>query len=239
MFMKRLLSVALLSWATCGFASAELNVLRTWQASVADHDGNAQFAGGHAFWFANALVPGGGRQYIFANDSGRLLEVDSNGDGQCDELRLTGRIASKTSAAHAFDVTVVFAPTAPGVESPKKELRDMAYVENGGSIDTSSWSYFSIDQTRTSLVGVGSATLGQSFSLFTRPTDGSIPFQLGMGANGKNTNMGLSGWFGFDMDNRTYAGDINIDLSVIPVPGAVALGMLGLAALGGRRFRGA
>jgi hypothetical protein len=130
---------------------------------------------------------------------------------------------------HAEDVHFLFhfQSASPSLGSPKKELLDSAYLENGGPIDTSNWLYFVlVDGT---LTGLG--------------TGGDIPvnvsqrgpnFQLGYGANGKNSHLGFSGW----LQSTAHFGDVNIDLtpaggwSETPEPGTLLLVGVGFVFVG-------
>ncbi len=161
---------------------------------------------------------------------------------------LSGRIVSQVDPAYVFDVLISFVGLAgPGPSGPKKELKASSYIENGGPIDTSTWSHFRL--TEGTIVGSGSAS-GLSFSVTERPLDGVYPGQFGVGANGKNGNLGFSVWF-FTTVNAgctnslcasiarlgPRAGDVNIDLVETPLPAGILLFGTGLAAFAARRRR--
>ncbi len=103
----------------------------------------------------------------------------------------------------------------PPLGSPKKELLPSAYVENGGPIDSNTWHYYSAFSGSLS----GQDHFAGGFITVSRfgPS-----FQVGVGANGKNGNLGASGWMNLNVQsqpNTAYQwsnpgamGDINIDL---------------------------
>lgn len=71
------------------------------------------------------------------------------------------------------------------------------------------------------------------------PADGSAPFQIGFGANGKNTNFGGSGWFTYTVNGGTtsYRGDFNVDLATAPLPASMLLLLGGLGGVSLMRRR--
>ena len=81
---------------------------------------------------------------------------------------------------------------------------------------------------------------GDVLTLFGRPTNGMFGFQVGEGANGKNLNFGMAGWFGFTdesgtryCDGKYNICDFNVDLTgedppVVPLPLGVFLLPAGL-----------
>ncbi len=160
---------------------------------------------GHAFY-----LPGISTEFIF-EPSGSFVEFD---DGTA---KLTGTIRNLLDLDEAFTVDVNFSgrtDIAPA-GSPKKELQASAYSENGGPIDTSTWHYYPVwDGTLTGIDAFAGAEL-----LIERT---GPSFQVGKGANNKNTNPGGSGWFLWWVlsqpdDTSRYLqlegqGDINIDI---------------------------
>ncbi len=123
-----------------------------------------------------------------------------------------------TDADNEFIVTMTLSGYEATSDDPKLELKQSAYVENGGIIDPSTWEYF------TSLTGTMVGTSGD-FAGTTLTFDRRGPAaQIGVGANGKNQNLGISSWFYAQIDSTTGVlpegfqigqqlhGDINIDL---------------------------
>ncbi len=138
---------------------------------------------------------------------------------------LKGLVQSTIDPTVQFDVCIDFAAKVepgdvdfPPAGSPKKELDPSCYVENGGTIDSGTWRYYSawagtatgrgpVDGAALALVGVGPA------------------FQIGDGANNKNVHFGASGWLEITttaqptsgmMLPEFFEGDINVDLVDCP-----------------------
>jgi len=88
---------------------------------------------------------------------------------------------------------------------------------------------------------ISGATLG----LYQRPTDLSLSYQLGKGANGKNINLGFTSWLGWNVTTTAGyigptlyagAGNINVNLAVthnddVPEPGALLVFVTALVSL--------
>lgn len=149
---------------------------------------------GHAFW-----LPGIGTDFVFDPEPGSFIQ---NADGTAS---ITGEIRRRSDPAIAFSVVVDlsgFTAVAPS-GSPKKELPDSKYVENGGPIDTSTWVYY--ENVMGLLVGID-ALVGAEVE-FSRI---GPAFQLGAGANGKNLEFGASTWFEWTVISE--ADDPSIDL---------------------------
>jgi hypothetical protein len=158
--------------------------------------------------------------------------------------------------AKRFSVRLSFAYRGDGLGNdgaggPLLELDSDAYVDGGGVIDPNNWSYF--DLKRGDLVGEGDYA-GLVLSLYQI----GGPFQSGTGANGRNTDLGLSGGFGYVItqletgksrfladlalkqklfvgwSSKTEGGGeqgaFNIDWDVVPVPEPAGLGLLALGA---------
>jgi hypothetical protein len=153
--------------------------------------------GGQAFYFL-----GVGSDFVFMPNPGGFV---LNGDGTA---RLTGSLQSASDPTRGFTVDVQFSGltnVAPA-GSPKKELQPSAYKENGGPVDTSTWSYF------TSFTGILTGAGGYTGAVMNISPRGPA-FQIGVGANGKNINFGGSGWFNWTMTHQPSAG------SPMPVTG--------------------
>ena len=158
----------------------------------------------HAFY-----LPGISNDFVF-EPAGDFVPFN---DGTA---TLSGTIRNLNNDAEAFTVDVqVWGRTdiAPA-GSPKKELLDSAYSENGGPVDTSTFVYY------TGLTGTLTGIDAFQGALIQITPRGPA-FQLGKGANNKNTNYGASSWFDWlvlsQPDDQNIVlpdgqGDINVDV---------------------------
>ncbi|HEX3557099.1 MAG TPA: SdrD B-like domain-containing protein [Thermoanaerobaculia bacterium] len=162
-------------------------------------------SGGQAFWF-----PGIVTDLVFTPNPGSFV-MSTNGTAT-----LTGTLKSISDPNKVFTVTVNFSgyTTTTPAGSPKKELQSKAYVENGGPIDPSKWTYYT--SFTGTLTGAGTYA-GATITI----TNTGPAFQVGVGANGKNLNFGGSGWYLWTVTHQPTSGgsiqtngqgDINIDL---------------------------
>ncbi len=214
------------------------NLLRSWEASEAYRDNGSDHGAGHAFWLPELV--GGGR---FVFDSQAIFNEYDDGTAN-----FTGSIVAANDSNKQWDFDLWFDYLGEGVDGqgtsgPKKELGGSAYVENGGSIDTDTWWYYDFSSTIDSTLSADSGTYAGETVVLYDYTNGGYPLQIGHGANGKNTGLGLSTWFGYEGDyNSGRNSDINIDLKEIvvsetpaqdipePSMGLLTLGLLGFGA---------
>lgn len=243
--MLRVLSIAASAMMFC--TSAWAGVLATsYDASSANsdpalHSGNSD----HAVWLPFLSGITGTNDYDFNPDGTFTVNGAS--------ATLTGDIFAQGNAGYGFDVIFNFTKTTPPA-TPKKELKSSAYSNNGGPIDPSTWEFFTLDSAK--LTGTGSFT-GVVLDLIQAPKSGKYPAQVGYGANNKNGNYGLSVWFfamlATDCDTTTnkvcsylsdklaagkkLKGDVNIDLTPVPLPAGFLLFLTGAAGLIASRRR--
>jgi hypothetical protein len=212
--------------------------------------------GGHELWMpdtgATSIPNGSSSTFLFVGDSGCLKISDD-----LTTARLTGTIASVSNPGSVWEVDIRFISglSAPVFTNPmghtnplggtshgqpKKELGGHAYTTGGGPVDVGAWRYFYMDSDNSTLTGAGGAIDGVVLDLTQRPDGadyGRHVLQVGVGANGKNIHLGASTWFNYSGQFNGH-GDVNLDLKLVPTPGAGALGaMASLAALSGRRRR--
>ncbi len=236
--LKRLMTGGIMTAAlvlgAVGQADAA-NLIRSWEAVEADRSGESKYGGGHAFWLPE-LVSGG--KFVF--DSEAIFNEYDDGTA-----RFAGSIVAANDAEKQWDFDLWFESSSEGFGGPKKELHSNAYVENGGTIDTDTWSYYNFSSTKDSLLTADEGTYaGQSLSLADF-TNGRYPAQIGLGASGKNLEMGLSTWFSYEGDqSSTRHADINVNLIAQTVPpvavpepsmSLISLALAGAAAKGLKR----
>ena len=174
----------------------------------------------HAVW-----MPGIGTDFVFTPTPGSLVE---NLDGTA---LLTGTIAKVSNPNQGFTVVVNLSGRTsvapPG--SPKKDLNDCAYDEDGGPVDTDTWYYY---PTYTgTLTGTGDYAGAVLTIVPTGPA-----FQVGLGANNKNIKFGASSWFIWTVVAQPSAGpallatgqgDFNIEIGdCVPSQGTPGTGSI-------------
>ncbi len=235
-------AIAVLGFSAFGAPKAEASAV-TYPVSSAVSDASlADSNSDHAFWlpFFRSLSGTGlegnanAADFDFVWDGS--LELNEYGEGW-----LKGTIRSQVDSDYAFDVVFDFAALdGPGADGPKLELLNSAYASNGGPIDPNFWNFFEL--TTGTLTGVDSLS-GLNFDVSGR----GAPFQIGEGANGKNGNLGASVWFSLatsasctsnlcaDVASLNLDGDVNVDLTPVPVPAAFLLFGTGLAGFGAMR----
>lgn len=169
--------------------------------------------GGHAF-----TLPGIAGDLVFEPGASFVPHADGS-------ATLSGRLVRKSDPAKRLDALVTLTGRIdpgdadhPPAGSPKLELDDDAYVENGGPIDTGTWHYYEVtDGLLTGLDAWQGALIHISRM--------GPAFQVGLGASGKNTAYGASGWLDVQVLQQPASGsplvpsghgDINIDLFDCP-----------------------
>ena len=190
-------------------------VTRSWIAKEAHSPFNN--SGGHSFW-----MPQLGYKYV-VDGAARFTEYD---DGTA---TFTGSLVHKNYSDRKWDFDLSFESISEGFGGPKKELPKNQYVQKGGEVDTNSWWYYDFVTAKSTLTSDSGIYAGKTLYLSDK-TNGRFPIQVGVGANGKNTKMGLSTWFNYEGDLEG-SGDINVDLHKVPEPtvGFISLALAGLA----------
>lgn len=119
---------------------------------------------------------------------------------------LSGLLRSESDGNNLFRVTGIFeGRLAPGdaahpPSDPGLELDASEYVDNGGTIDPDTWRYY--ESARIVLVGEG----GYAGAVL-KGIDGSQDLQIGVGANGANTEFGGSARISVWTLSQPSAGD--------------------------------
>ena len=193
-----------------------MEITNKYSVTTAYKPGTNQNGAGHAAW---SLL---GRSYV--TTSAKDLFWEEYDDGTA---RFYGTIFDRQNVDNGnldtfgwnVDVHLTKRDGA-GWGGHKRELGGNNYVDRGGSVDPSTWSFFDFsDDIASTLTGFGGSNDGRML-VIDDLTNGKYPVQVGFGANGKNTNFGMSTWFnmkedGVIVDNHA---DFNVDLTPVPTP---------------------
>ncbi|WP_299782274.1 VPLPA-CTERM sorting domain-containing protein [uncultured Roseobacter sp.] len=215
-----------------GEADAATMYEGTYEATSVTTNGND-----HTVWLPG-LFDGINAYWQFKPNAGKFVVGEDNGTA-----KLTGQIRNNVTTDYEMLVDVSYVlrnPNVPGTE-----------VKTGGGSYDGTWSFFDI--TSATLTGIGDlAGLVLSLTAYPNTDTKDIPFQLGEGANDKNSGLGGAGWFSWvaEIDDtysgpdpinsaRTAAGhgDININLAPVPLPAAGMMLLAGLGGFGALRMR--
>ncbi len=136
---------------------------------------------------------------------------------------ITGLAASRSSPRNAFQINVQLSGYTTNVSlgSPRKDLKSSAYIENGGPIDPSTWSYY------TTLKGTFTGVSNYAGAVLNIARIDSA-FQIGQGANGKNLHFGASSWFKWTVAHQPNSGSMSsgegdFNLDIVDCPPVLAL----------------
>lgn len=216
------------------------DLLRSWEVTPAVNDEYSRgYGSGHIAWLPNQIR--GGK---FIADGEVLFDEFDNGTAH-----LYGDIVAANDTSKQWTIDVWFnysgiGEVGEGDRGPKKELRNSTYSGINPVVDTDEWYYYTIDETRSILSADEGTYAGQTLNLFDY-SRGNYLAQIGYGANGKNTEFGLSTWFGYTgyQASRGHS-DFNLDLvareiqpevgensTEVPEPtfGLLTLGLFGIA----------
>jgi hypothetical protein len=227
--LKRILLLGFLA-----FVAGTANASTLYFVSSADGDpAVAMFSGGHSLW-----IPGISTDLDF--DPGATLEVDNN-FWQLSGIVRDGGIAFEVDFLYTGIISDFADAIDDGDFTPKLELILAAYVPpfgTSGPIDPGSWTF------ADTLVGTLTALPGSAYAGAVLGASMIGPkAQFGVGANGKNLNLGLSNWQAISLSvqvnsslnplNQNYTGDVNIDaMAPVPEPSAALLFAVGGLAVG-------
>ncbi|MEM7167260.1 MAG: hypothetical protein AAF581_17500 [Planctomycetota bacterium] len=132
-------------------------------------------------------------------------------------------VEDPNNSAYKFQIDVTFAgridpgdPNHPPAGSPQLFLLPSAYVDNGGTIDPSTWRYYPVMQgTLTGLDGLAG-------TVFSVAASTAAP-QIGLGANGANGDFGFGSWLDLTLTSppndptivfpTDFTSDINLNFS--------------------------
>ena len=213
-------AIASLSLSTLGIAADSANALTlesTGKVFDAVHDGNSKYPSDHAFW-----LPGlaGGSDFVFRDGEHGSYEIYS--DGTDSYFNFTGTVVSEKDSNKVWNFDLWFkdsqfvddgnSNTGKDKLELKHGLYDTSKPSGNGTINPTEWKHWDIVGFEencsgaycSSITGAGSFN-DLTLSLTQRPGNGTYTFQSGMGANGKNLNNGLSGWFEWELGGTEAA----------------------------------
>lgn len=246
--MRTLFAIVLASFVA--YAAPSKAAVELYQAQPAVVDPNYYGgSGGHAFWLPTLVAGNADKMFIFPPPANAGTFIYNTNTGL---VSFSGSLFTPGNSALTFDFQITFIErNMPSTFNGKRELKSKAYKEHtpSGPVDTDTWTYF--DMVTATLTGTGTLD-GAVISLKQRPANGNYPYQLGIGASGKNILFGFSGWFDYTVDSQATAanaptladgyGDININLQrqptiIVSEPAPIALFalMAGLALYRTRR----
>ena len=159
----------------------------------------------HSIWldiFPNNL------KYIFDNQGGSIKVFSDS------TMQITGRVINTAQNSRQWDIEFwLFRPmdfptwTASG-GLVKADIVPQSVI----NANVADWIFWELDSTRSVMTGVpGSDFDGDTLHITHRPADLTYGFQLGIGGNARNDNLGLGGWF-FYSGSYSGIGDLNVDL---------------------------
>ena len=163
-----------------------------------------------ALWLPT-LSSATGANFVFNADGGHF---DQFADGTA---RLHGTVVNTINASEEFVVDLWFknkadwsAWSALG-RNYKNDLLLACAVENH-----TDWTYYEMVDEFSTLTGAGALT-GTDLYLQHMPSSLYFGFQIGVGANNKNCEFGMSGWFTYEgfvgAEAVSGHGDVNVDLA--------------------------
>lgn len=180
-------------------------------------------ASGHGLLFTSGTYPGADNRYGFDATGGEFITY-ANGTA-----RLTGNMVNKSNANMKFCVELrLILRKDWGQWSAQGGL---AKGSQYGPFMT--WDYYEVDGLQSRLEGKGTLA-GEVLTLSHMPVSRVHGPQVGDGANDRNTNYGMSGWWFFNSASGNYSGtgDFNLNLdncqNLTPVPVQPKLGAMAL-----------
>ncbi|MEO1110872.1 MAG: VPLPA-CTERM sorting domain-containing protein [Pseudomonadota bacterium] len=176
-----------------------------------------------------------GSQYHFLNGA-KFVRYD-NGTG-----KLTGTATLGGNALSAgYQVSLDFGNFRDWTQ--QMAITNAPHAKGTQYGDQTTWTYMDLLMSST-LSGINGIT--ETYNLIMKPLAyGKYTFQYGQGANDKNTDFGMSGWFFTKGANggpgapcgSSSTCDFNLKLTSVPLPAGIALLPVGLAVLAGMRMR--
>lgn len=224
--------------AVSASAASAASVIEQWTPSSAIGSGSD-----HSLWISTGLGNGVGKDFDF--EPGGAFQIFDDGTGT-----LTGNLESQSTAGSGFAIDFIY-----DSDFSDNTVTTPVFKSENGSVETSDTFY--MDMEGGELVGYGLLE-GLTLNVSRMPADGRFATQIGSGtatengSNNKNNAFGLANWFFITVNGTPTCavcsnnptidslvasatgiqGDLNLNLTVAPVP-LPASGLMLLAAAGG------
>jgi len=154
-----------------------------------------------AYYFYNQSFP----PNVFLTSSNIRCPVQFSFFNNFQALIINGIVENPSESSSGFIFEFQF--RSESNYNPNLDLQSSAYVQNGGIVDPTTFSFWTL--TEGTVSGYGSYR-GASLSM----TEFMHPLQVGIGANGKNLNFGAGGWFSYvNANGSIIQTDLNVDLT--------------------------
>ncbi|MGY6649049.1 thrombospondin type 3 repeat-containing protein [Wenyingzhuangia sp. IMCC45574] len=158
----------------------------------------------HAMWLSS--YKGGRAKFYFENNAGQLTRYS---DGTA---TLRGVLINVNDVDDKWSIEYNL-KDAKNWNAWKALGRSYKNERRKAGDNYQDWAYYILDASTSRLVGLGSND-GQVKSVRHKPSSYYYGFQIGLAANSKNANNGVSGWFEYQNENNQWVqGDINLDLA--------------------------
>ncbi len=165
--------------------------------------------GDHMFWL-NKLPGDPSTDYVLGPNDPATIEFFADSTA-----RMIARVQNIADSTRQWDVEMWLIR---GMDYQSWTALGRSTKNGGGTNNQSTWRFYELDSTRSFMYGVpGTHFGGDTILLLHNPPSLNYGFQIGYGANDKNANYGISGWFLFDGD-YSGKGDINANMSCSPNP---------------------
>jgi len=163
----------------------------------------------HAVWLSNYTPSGSNARFLFDQNGGQLTQNDNG------IATIVGNIANRNDPDDSWTVQLNLTDK---MDWNQWSALGRSWKGNANNVGNNyqDWSYYIMDTDPSNpsiLTGTGS-NAGKTKTLAHMPADYNYGFQIGEGANDKNTNYGMSGWFGYQNDQgQTVQGDFNLNVT--------------------------
>lgn len=156
----------------------------------------------HAVWLPN-LPNGVSNKFVFEGTGGSFIQYPNG------TAHLTGEIYNSSDNAKRFEVSVWFNNKRDWAQwsALGRGYKDEANVAGTNYQD---WSYYEMDASKSNTLTGLSDYAGDVLNLTHKPSNLKFAFQVGLAANSKDADYGMSGWFNYTGSWNGH-GDFNLD----------------------------